>query len=209
MPRRSRPGARTPRVTLSACLFLLGAGAAFAQVSKNPAPPTEPIPPSLVREADGRVIVRATRVTEPIRLDGRLDESVYSRIPPITDFIQQEPIEGAPVTERTEAWILFDDKNIYIVCRCWQANPELIVANDMRRDGPNINEHDSMADDIAVVTAVFGHVAVFAAPTAENKVVIATGSAMPPDDELRARIGALDARFGGALSFGTVLENRE
>ena len=133
MPQRSRPGARTPRVTLSACLFLLGAGAAFAQVSKNPALPTEPIPPSLVREADGRVIVRATRVTEPIRLDGRLDESVYSRIPPITDFIQQEPIEGAAVTERTEAWILFDDKNIYIVCRCWQANPELIVANDISR----------------------------------------------------------------------------
>lgn len=143
MQQPSRPGAGAPRVALLTCLLLAGSAAALAQTPQNPALATEPLPPSLVREADGRVIVRATRVSEPIRLDGRLDESVYSRIPPITDFIQQEPIEGAPVTERTEAWILFDDKNIYVVCRCWQANPELIVANDMRRDGPNINQHDS------------------------------------------------------------------
>jgi hypothetical protein len=36
-----------------------------------------------LRTADGAVTVRATRITEAIRLDGRLDEQVYSAIAPI------------------------------------------------------------------------------------------------------------------------------
>jgi spermidine synthase len=73
----------------------------------------------------------------------------------------------------------------------------------------NVNDHDSMADDIAAVAAAFGHVAVYRCPPAANKVVIAAEGAMPTDDDLRGRIGALDARFGGALSFAEVLGNRE
>lgn len=73
----------------------------------------------------------------------------------------------------------------------------------------NINEHVSMADDIAAVAAAFGHAAVYRCPPADNKVVIAAQGALATDDEVRARIGALDARFGGALSFAEVLRNRE
>jgi len=73
----------------------------------------------------------------------------------------------------------------------------------------NVNDHDSMAEDIAAVAAAFGQVAVYRCPPAANKVVIAAEGAMPTDDELRGRIGALDARFGGALSFAEVLGNRE
>lgn len=73
----------------------------------------------------------------------------------------------------------------------------------------NVNEHASMADDIAAVAAVFGHVAVYRCPPADNKVIIAVEGSMPTDDEVRARIAALDARFGGALSFAEVVRNRE
>jgi len=73
----------------------------------------------------------------------------------------------------------------------------------------NVNEHASMADDIAAVTTAFGQVAVYRSPPSDNKVVIATAGAMPNDDELRARVGALDARFGGALSLTEVMRNRE
>ena len=73
----------------------------------------------------------------------------------------------------------------------------------------NINEHDSVAADIAAVVAAFGHAAVYHCPPADNKVVIAVEGGMVTDDELRARIGALDARFGDALSFADVLRNRE
>jgi spermidine synthase len=73
----------------------------------------------------------------------------------------------------------------------------------------NVNGHASMADDIAAVTAAFGQAAVYRCPPSENKVVIAVQGTMPTDDDVRARIAALDARFGGALSFADVLQNRE
>ena len=72
----------------------------------------------------------------------------------------------------------------------------------------NINDHDRFEEDVATVAAVFGGVAIYRAPPAENKVVIATLGALPSDDELRARIPGLDARFKGALGFNEVLSNR-
>jgi len=69
-------------------------------------------------EAIAQVVVTATRITTPIKIDGRLDDAVYREVAPLTGFIQQEPEEGQPVTERTEAWVLFDADNIYIACRC-------------------------------------------------------------------------------------------
>ena len=73
----------------------------------------------------------------------------------------------------------------------------------------NINEHDTMADDIAAVAQVFGHVQLYRCPPAENKVLIAIDSGVPSDDQLRARVGAVDTRFDGALSLAAVLQNRE
>jgi spermidine synthase len=73
----------------------------------------------------------------------------------------------------------------------------------------NVNEHDTMTDDIAAVRTAFGQAAVYRSPPSDNKVVIAAADAFATDDELRARIAALDARFGGALSFAEVLGNRE
>ena len=72
----------------------------------------------------------------------------------------------------------------------------------------NVNEHDTMADDIAIVASVFNHVAVYRNPPSENKVVIAADNA-PADEQLRGRIEALDKRFAGAVSFAEVLRNRE
>lgn len=73
----------------------------------------------------------------------------------------------------------------------------------------NVNEHASMADDIAAVAAAFGQAVVFRCPPSDNKVVIATEGRLATDDELRARIEALDARFGGTLAFAELLRNRE
>ncbi len=73
----------------------------------------------------------------------------------------------------------------------------------------NVNEHASMADDIAAVAAAFGHAVVYRCPPADNRVVIATDGGVASDADVRARIEALDARFGGALSFAELLANRE
>ena len=78
-----------------------------------------------------------------MRIDGRLDEEVYRQVPAITEFIQQEPQEGAPVSESTSAWVLYDDDNIYVSCRCLMADRSKIVANDMRRDSTNLRQNDN------------------------------------------------------------------
>ena len=60
----------------------------------------------------------------------------------MSDFIQAEPQEGAPATERTEAWVTFDREYVYISFRCWESRPERMVANEMRRDSGNIFQGD-------------------------------------------------------------------
>jgi hypothetical protein len=94
-------------------------------------------------DASAQVVIQATRVTTPIRIDGRLDDAAYRDVAPLTKFIQQEPEEGAAVTERTEAWVLFDDDNVYIACRCYDANPQSIQSKDMRRDSANQRFNDT------------------------------------------------------------------
>jgi hypothetical protein len=98
-----------------------------------------PVPPAqIARDPSGRTTVRASRVTSPMRIDGALDEAIYASLLPITDFIQNDPQEGAPSTEKTELWIMFDRDNVYVTARCWDSHPERIIANEMRRDSTNI-----------------------------------------------------------------------
>ena len=107
--------------------------------------PAPPVPPAIVaRDTDGRVVVRATRVAAPIVLDGHLDEAAYAEGASIGDFVQQEPTEGEAATEKTDVWILFDDRNIHVSARCWDSHPELEVANEMRRDGPATNDNENL-----------------------------------------------------------------
>jgi hypothetical protein len=97
----------------------------------------------VITTASGQVTIRATRIATPIKIDARLDDEAYRDVPAITGFIQQEPREGAAVSELTEAWVLFDDDNIYITCRCRDAHPETIEEKDMRRDSANQRYTDS------------------------------------------------------------------
>jgi hypothetical protein len=82
--------------------------------------------------------VTAVRLSAPLRIDGRLDEEIYTRVLPITGFVQQLPVEGVPATEDTEMWVLYDDENLYISARCQDSAADRIAANELRRDHSNI-----------------------------------------------------------------------
>lgn len=108
--------------------------------------PSVPAAPAVIaRDAEGRVTIRARRIETRVDIDGRLDEPVYASVLAMSDFVQTEPIEGAPATEKTEVWVLFDDENIYIVARCWESQPDRRVANEMRRDNVAIVRNDNFA----------------------------------------------------------------
>ena len=98
--------------------------------------PPPPLPPAVIsRDETGRTTIRAVRLAAALRLDGKLDEPLYARVPPMSDFIQMEPQYGAPATEKTELWLSFDRDQVYLSFRCWESQMDRIVANEMRRDG--------------------------------------------------------------------------
>ena len=109
--------------------------------------PPPPNPPAVInRDERGRATIRAIKLREGIRLDGQLDESVYQTVRAITGFIQQAPDEGAPATEKTEAWIMFDERYLYVAGRVWDsAPPSEWVANEMRRDTAQLRQNDTFA----------------------------------------------------------------
>jgi hypothetical protein len=115
-----------------------GPSAPRAEVFASPAD-------TVARDSAGRVTVRATRITEPLTIDGALDEGLYLRIKPIDGFLQQEPHEGQPATQKTDVWLLYDDRNIYVTARCWSTDPSRIVANEMRRDSFANFQNDNFA----------------------------------------------------------------
>jgi hypothetical protein len=111
--------------------------ASFA-VPEGYAGPPPPIAPSVVsRDDEGRAAVRAIRLAQPLRIDGSLDEALYREVSSISDFIQMEPQAGAPATERTEAWISFDDDYVYVSFRNWDTQMDRLIATEMRRDSTN------------------------------------------------------------------------
>ena len=57
---------------------------------------------------------RATVVQSPPTVDGRLDDAAWQRATVFTDFVQREPIEGNPVSERTEVRIVTDGEALYV-----------------------------------------------------------------------------------------------
>jgi len=137
-------------VGLTVALFLSNPVSTVAQSTSpelssdanlNPPPPVAPA--SIARTDQGRATVRAIKLTEPLNLDGVLDEAAYEENLPIDGFIQTIPQEGQPVSERTEAWVMYDSENLYMACRCWDsAGPEGWIANEMRRDTNGLREND-------------------------------------------------------------------
>src|SRR5688572_28482674 len=108
-------------------IVLIAAGAS-AQPAPKPAP-----------------TVRAHWSDQPLRIDGKLDEEIYGRFEAITGFVQQEPDEYAAATEKTEAWIFFDEHHVYVSARNWESQPERRVANEMRRDTAQLRQNDTFA----------------------------------------------------------------
>jgi hypothetical protein len=104
------------------------------------------VPPAVVsRDEEGRVTVRAVRLTEPLALDGRLDDRVYLDTEPIEGFIQQEPDEGSPASEKTQVWVAFDDDALYVGARLFESDSSKRVMSDMRRDSNNLYNNDHFA----------------------------------------------------------------
>ena len=108
-------------------------------------PPPPQAPETVARGEDGKITVRAVRLERGLTVDGALDEETYRTVPSMRNFVQQYPTAGEPATEDTEVWVFFDDRNVYVSMRCWDSQPDKIVANEMRRDNQNIWMNDNVS----------------------------------------------------------------
>lgn len=90
----------------------------------------------------------ATRVAnDSITLDGRLAELAWESATAVSDFVQKEPVEGAPPSERTEVRFLYDDRALYVGARMSKLPGSSIQASMGRRDRFEQSEYILVALD--------------------------------------------------------------
>jgi len=101
-----------------------------AAIAQQAAPPTFTVS-KLADSADAPVI------------DGRVNEAAWQTVQPYGTFTQQDPIEGAPASEKTEVRVLVGKGNLYISVIAFDSDPSKIIVSQARRDA-SLSETDSI-----------------------------------------------------------------
>src|SRR5256885_781799 len=76
----------------------------------------------------------AVRATTPVVIDGRDDDEVWRKAPPITQFREFQPKEDGDARFATEAKVAYDDRNFYVFIRAFDPHPDSILKLLARRD---------------------------------------------------------------------------
>ena len=90
-----------------------------------------------------RYRVVPVRVDRGPEIDGNLDEDVWLKAAIVDDFVQQEPNEGEPASERTVVRLLYDAETLYIGVEAYDSQAREVIATEMRRDSPRLLEEDN------------------------------------------------------------------
>ena len=98
----------------------------------------------LTAGSDGGKSIEIPKLSERARIDGVLDDDVWSRALLIDDFHQYEPVEYAEPSEKTEIWIYYTEEALYIAHHFWESDPDLISANILRQ-GQGLQPDDILA----------------------------------------------------------------
>ncbi len=72
--------------------------------------------------------------SEPIKLDGKLNEQCWQKAMKVSNFRQREMHEGQPPTEKTQVAVLYSKNTLYIGVWCYDSQPDKIIAQKMERD---------------------------------------------------------------------------
>ena len=128
------------RVALSITLLAIVAQAQQPSTHDNTQQSTAAMPAQVSQQNTEARRIPAVRVTDALKIDGLLDESAWSLAQPATDFLQEQPHEGEPASEKTDVRVLFDDKNLYIGIHAFDSDAAQINARELVRDASFSND---------------------------------------------------------------------
>jgi len=74
-------------------------------------------------------VYEVSRTAVPIKIDGKLDDAAWAKVPPVGDFVRN--LDGSAAAYKTEARVVYDDSFLYFSFRCVDEN---IWATYKRRD---------------------------------------------------------------------------
>ena len=124
-------------------------------------------------------------------IDGRLNDPEWNFAERITDFMQREPDNAQPASERTEVRMLYDSEALYFAFYLYDSEPDRIIARELRRDD-SLRTDDTIAvvlDTLKPLEGLITH----RVPLSD----LAEGVERGPDDP-----------FGGVLSLHRLGEHR-
>ena len=77
------------------------------------------------------------KTIKDLKIDGAFNEKEWSKADWHRKFFQKVPVHGEQSTEKTEVAFLYDSENLYVAFRCYESDPEKIIATKLRhRDNP-------------------------------------------------------------------------
>lgn len=83
----------------------------------------------------------AAKLEGEIKIDGQLDEPCWKKIKPITDFVGS--YGQATRAERTEFFLTYDDKNLYVATRFFESKINELTAKKGERDMDILNQDNA------------------------------------------------------------------
>ncbi len=100
----------------------------------------------VVVEGKGSPTAEIPRLESQVRIDGKLDEPVWSQATRLTGFWQYQPVDGRPAEEETEVLVWYAPDAIYFGIIAHDRNPTAIRATVADRD--NIDNDDYVVLDL-------------------------------------------------------------
>lgn len=98
------------------------------------------------RIGEGQTLRPKRTETAPV-IDGVLDDAVWQNGPIVNEpFVTNTPVYGDRLPQKTEVYLSYDNKNIYIAYHCFDDHPENLRATMTKRD--NIMQEDWIDVDI-------------------------------------------------------------
>lgn len=80
--------------------------------------------------------IQTTFISDPITIDGKIDEKSWNLVVPAADFVMFQPDNGKPVVSerRTEVKVLYDNTAIYVSAKMYDNEPNKILKEISKRD---------------------------------------------------------------------------